>query len=97
MDIPFSPDALSSLISSARSHGKHTDLREGEEEKCVFHSLVYSESKPCLSQPLTAAHALFFCSKGGNPGAAGLDLSFAVSWQYSLFVLRFPHLESLGM
>ena len=39
MNVRFSPDALYSLISPARFNGKPTDLREGEEEKCVFQSL----------------------------------------------------------
>ena len=74
MSVPFSPDALYSLLSPARFNGKPTDLREGEEEKCVFQSLC-SESKWCRSQPLTAAQT---SAAKEEPGAAGLALSFIV-------------------
>lgn len=72
---------------------KPADLREGEEEKCVFQSLC-SESKWWLSQPLTLHRPSSSAAKE-EPGAAGLTLSFIISRQSSLSELRFPHLESL--
>lgn len=94
MNVPFSPDALYSLISPARFNGKPTDLREGEEEKCVFQSLCLFREQWCLSQPLTL-HRPSSSAAEEEPGAAGLTLSFTVSRQSRLSELRFPHLESL--
>ena len=66
MNVPFSPDALYSLISPAHFNGKPTDLREGEEEKCVFQSLSLFREQVVPLPAADSAQTLLFCSKGGT-------------------------------
>ena len=65
-------------------------------KRSVFSNLfLCSESKWCLSQPLTL-HRPSSSAAEEEPGAAGLTLSFIVAQQSRLSELRFPHLKSLN-